>query len=752
MDLFSFFLVIRWLFYLWLLGWLVLPLLRRFFVHLPDGGLAAGRILTIALLSLAVYWGAALHLVPMTLAPLWFIGAPLLCGYIALRRPAARHEFFAWVKTHRRALLTSDVIFLVAFVFFLWVRSRHPEINDLEKPMDAALMGSLARAHFLPAENPWFSGVPLTSYYHFGPLMGALLARTLATPNSLAYNVVQPAFCALFIAPLWSLCAALTGSLRHGLVAMILVALLGHFEPVRQWLRPLPAAQSNLFRLDWWSTSRVIPDVDVGQSLSTVSGYPWITIDQHPFFAISEYPLFTMAIGDAHAHFFALVLAVLTFCVCHALFYLPSLHHRRIALLTLGLLLGILVMTNTWDVPLYGVLVLLCAGCTLRFERRATDAVSPSRLPLALEIWLLPLASLTAWPYLHRYRAPASGVAGELWSPLGLAFWLFWGGFVVLWLAVLAAPPRATLTRPLLLLLLIIVLFIKPYMALATVLALLALTVVDRFTLLWQPREHDRAVAFKTVLAVVGLLALLAPMLFYLKAFFGGALRHQDTVFKFGLQAWLLFGTAAACSAVTVWATIPRKTWRWGSAILFAVLWTVPLLCAVNVIWTRTVLYAPRERDGSFVMSLNGARHLPLEDQLALEWLRTHAQEGEAVLEAVGQNERGEMGGDFTEVGRVSALTGVPTPVGWPQHVWFWGGDMDQIRQRWEIVRRIYSWPNDATAIADLRVLGVRYVFVGDLERRTYDPHALIRLRAALNVVYENRDTFIAGVPTPPLK
>jgi hypothetical protein len=41
----------------------------------------------------------------------------------------------------------------------------------------------------------------------------------------------------------------------------------------------------------------------------------------------------------------------------------------------------------------------------------------------------------------------------------------------------------------------------------------------------------------------------------------------------------------------------------------------------------------------------------------------------------------------------------------------------------------------------------VRYVVVGEWERRQYDAAALDRLRAALKVVFEDGDTFIARVP-----
>ena len=232
-----------------------------------------------------------------------------------------------------------------------------------------------------------------------------------------------------------------------------------------------------------------------------------------------------------------------------------------------------------------------------------------------------------------------------------------------------------------------------------------------------------------------------------MKGFFGdGGLRHQDTVFKFGLQAWLLLGTAATALALRAWAALPKKP-RAAWAVAGALGAVVPLLCSACVVWTRTVRDAPRDANGKFILSLDGARFLGESERKALDWLRLNAPLESSVLEAVGENEKREMGGDFTPIARVSALTGVSTPLGWPQHVWMWGNDHEAVRGRWEAVRAIYSWPSDAEALARLRELKVRFVFVGGDERRLYDGAALDRLRAALTVVFEDGDVFIGRVP-----
>lgn len=794
-------LILRWLLPLWLLGWLLLPLTRQIFSNLPDGGLAVGRTLTLVVLSLVAFWGASTHTLPLTIAPLLIVSVPLVCAGLSLGSAPARVDLSRWARENRSALLTSDAVFIGAFLFFLWVRLRHPEIGDLEKSMDAALIAALERAPYLPAENPWFSGAPFTNYYYFGHLMGALLARTFATPVVFSYNLIQPLFCALFIAPLWSLCAALTGSKRRGLVAMSIVALCGNFEPLRQWSQHLPSAAQDLFRLDWWSTSRVIPDT------------------------INEYPIFTMTIGDAHAHFFALALASAIFCCCYALFAPlaargdtpPSasaswLKCRRILLLLLGALLGSLWMTNTWDLPLYALLSLGCAFWTLPFWRDQQEAAltpvaiepeaerppevtrptrpkgkkqqSKARQPLAPSpviqapslapdrsaqifsavLWALaplPLARLFAAPYLHLFKPQFTGAVREFYAPPSTEFLLLWGGFVALWFVTLSMQQGRSYLLSAVIIVVVAFVTERGNFALAIIIAALALTILSIALsgFPWERAKTQRSEevvlapderSFEKLMALCGLLALLAPMLFYIKGAFGdGQFRHMDTFFKFGEQAWLLLGTAAACGVASLFARLrTHHLARWGAALAWITLWSVPVMCAASVVWTRTVRDAPRDAQQNFMLSLDAAHNLTPADHAALQWLQNNAGADDTVLEAVGKAPDGNVGGDFDAAySRVAALTGIPDPVGWPQHIVGWGTPWGDINRRVADIRRVYAWPANAAGFAALHQLGVRYVFVGATERNLYKPDALARLRAALLVAYDGGDTFIAEVP-----
>lgn len=624
--------MLRWFGALWLLGWLILPVSRRLFPRLPDAGLAAGRVLFVIGVTLVCFWGATLHLFPLGLAPVIYLLAALGCAS-GWRDSSLR----AFVRENRRALVVSDMIFAATWTLFLWIRLCHPEVNDLEKPMDMALISAAMHSDWLPFQNPWYSGMPFTNYYYFGHLMGALLAKSLFTAPHLAYNLIQPAFCAFFLSVLWSVGAALSRSLWGGVGVMLLVGLGGHFEPLRQIKET-----GQFWPLDWWKTSRVIENT------------------------INEYPAFTLGVGDLHAHFFALSFAALWFALLLQLFE-ASLKRRRITLVAYGFVLGAWLVTNTWDAPLFGYLLIM-AGVTSRpFVAKTSEEGKPKvSLPVAVG-WLgLPfmVAVVTALPYFLKFKSQVSGAVRDPWMPDFTSFFLLWGGWLILGCLVGFIPQEKT------------------------------------------PSPEAR---LRRCLLGVGLVALVAPFLFYIKGYFGDSvLRHQDTVFKFGLQAWLLLGTGISSELFALLRSVwHRPVTKFIAVPVGAVLAGVFSIAPVCVFATRAHTF------GTGSWSLNGMKFLPQAEQEAIVWLQTQAPAQAVVLEAV-KLQNNTPTGDYDAIcGRVSTFSGLPTPLGWPQHVWMWGGDLGQANLRGTQVDSFYTTQNFAQA---KKMFDVRYIFFGAQE------------------------------------
>lgn len=573
-------LILRWLVPLWLLGWAVWPISRRLFPFLPDQGLSAGRLLAIVAGASGAFWLGSIHVLPIAIGAC-LIPALAIWGATQWKRDDSKAE----LRQHKAALLVSDCVFVLAFAFFVWVRLRHPSLNDLEKPMDLALLGQSASAPFLPFEHFWFEGTQFTNYYFFGPFMGGTLARLFFTAPSTAYNLVQPLFCALFLSVLWSVGAALSKSKWLGLGVMALVGLGGHLEPIRQLREGTPLGE-----LDWWKTSRVIPNT------------------------INEYPAFSMLDGDAHAHFYSLSLAALHFCVCLGIVCVES-ARTRTWLIGLGaVLLGVFALTNTWDVPIYGVLWLLSV---LYARKKRPDE---KQIMLAVGVGLA-LSFALILPFFARFRSQIGGGGFGLWIPDPQSFALFWGPWISL--GALAFGFGMGKIAPL------------------------------------------REGAFRRMLLYLGVVSVLFPSIYYLGGVFaGGEFRHQDTVFKFYLQAWLLGGTAISSEfllRLRAWGRQIGVALALPSWALVGALALVLSLAPYATLKTRVQGY------GEEGLSLDGGKWLSQSDHKALEWLVT--QNG-----VVAEQMPDDRGGDYdANRGTFATHSGMPTVLCWPGHVRSWG-------------------------------------------------------------------------------
>ncbi len=135
-------------------------------------------------------------------------------------------------------------------------------------------------------------------------------------------------------------------------------------------------------------------------------------------------------------------------------------------------------------------------------------------------------------------------------------------------------------------------------------------------------------------------------------------------------------------------------------------------------------------------------------DRAAIAWLRESQAGTPTIVEAPGESESAPPGG------RISALTGFPTVIGQTSAQLPRRPGMEPvIERRANDVREIYSRPG-SLALVDplLREYGVDLIYVGPLERMTYDPAGLARFDTAvadgmLEVVYRADGVTIYSVP-----
>jgi uncharacterized membrane protein len=213
--------------------------------------------------------------------------------------------------------------------------------------------------------------------------------------------------------------------------------------------------------------------------------------------------------------------------------------------------------------------------------------------------------------------------------------------------------------------------------------------------------------SFIFLLMVLGGLLVLVPDFVYLRDVFGSRL---NTVFKFYYQAWLLWSIAAAFGVAVLLREL-RGVWSGlflGSLlILLAMALAYPAMAIPN----KTNNFQP---DLGWTLDdfQRIVRYNP--DQAAATlWLR-NAPYG-TIAEAVP-----DAGGSYTNYARISEYTGLPGVLGWVGHEDQWRGSRAPQGTRQADLATLYSTPNWQSAQQIIQRYGIKYIYVGDLERTTY--------------------------------
>jgi YYY domain-containing protein len=246
------------------------------------------------------------------------------------------------------------------------------------------------------------------------------------------------------------------------------------------------------------------------------------------------------------------------------------------------------------------------------------------------------------------------------------------------------------------------------------------------------------ALHFALLCAVAGLLLTLSVEFVYLVDNFGV---RMNTIFKFYFQAWVLMAVASAFAVywLTQGAAAALRREEHDSpagarALRAGFLSAFWLLFAMGMVYPLLGNYS---RAGGFQQppTLDGTAYLAQsqpEDYAAIAWLNENVGDAPVILETPG-----EGGSSYVYEGRVSALTGLPTLLGWAGHEGQWRGSYEIQNTREPDILTIYSTLDPGVAEALLREYGVAYVYVGPLERSKYDPRALTKFGRFMEIVYQ---------------
>ncbi len=257
------------------------------------------------------------------------------------------------------------------------------------------------------------------------------------------------------------------------------------------------------------------------------------------------------------------------------------------------------------------------------------------------------------------------------------------------------------------------------------------------------PARHS-SVVFVVLCAVVGLLLTLFVEFFYLQDNF---MVRMNTIFKFYFQGWVLMAVASAfavyyLSDLTTKDTKATKEngerltgTRVGRIVRSLSLVGFWVLFALGMVYPVLGNYS---RAGGFdhQPNLDGTAYLAAaqpDDHAAIAWLNENVTGAPVILEKPGTG-----GSSYIYEGRVSALTGLPTLLGWAGHEGQWRGSYEVQSAREPDIATIYNTLSVDQALTLLDKYGISYVYVGLLERSEYDPRGLDKFGRFMETVYQN--------------
>jgi YYY domain-containing protein len=238
-------------------------------------------------------------------------------------------------------------------------------------------------------------------------------------------------------------------------------------------------------------------------------------------------------------------------------------------------------------------------------------------------------------------------------------------------------------------------------------------------------------VQFALLCAFAGLGLTLAVEFIYLRDNFGV---RANTIFKFYFQAWILMALTSAYGLYYVGTYVRRPLAR------RAYLGAVAVLIAMGMVYP-VLANITKAGDFGSQLTLDGMVYLEdtrPDDYAAIQWLRKNVEGRPVILETPGDQYK-----SYVYEGRVSALTGLPTLLGWAGHESQWRGSYVVQAAREADIETLYSSFDAGATLTLLDKYDITYVYVGPLERERYPAAALDKFSQLMDVAYERGDVSI---------
>jgi len=698
-----------WWVWLLLIGLVSLPLGFKLFSGFLDKGWGLTKTATIIAASYSIFILSTLKIINFTRINIVLVILMTLAVNILIYLKD-RQEVNNFIRKKFGLILFEEVFF--AFGLFLWafVRSHQPDINGLEKFMDFGFVNSILRSDFLPPLDMWASGQSI-NYYWYGHYITAFLIKLINVPSGIGYNLMLGTILGLSLTTSFSLVSSLIGkafkakSSKAAVVGGIISALLLNFAGNMH--TPYYALKDGVEKYWYPDATRFIgynPDV--------------------PDKTIHEFPIYSYVVSDLHAHLLNLPFVLLFLSLLYSLVLAKSSiskdskfqnpnskqyqsansqiknishwpliinHSQNKNLILLGFVLGVMFMTNAWDIANYLLVTGFVFLLATQKDLKATLTFQ-NMFKVSVNIIIIILAALiTTLPFIMNFQSIAQGVdithtKTPLWQ-LGILW-----GFPLILTAIF----------------------------------------VLRMQFFKKAKRED---FFVLALLTSSWMLIAIPEFIYVKDIYASTHYRANTMFKLTYQAYVMFYLSSGYIAITFIKRVKSVGSKIGMALLLAVIFT-------------SVLYYPfvavKSYYGDIFDKVNPTKSLTgdlwLKEKYSdtfevVSWFRQNIEGQPTILEAPGDS--------YTDYGVISSYTGLPTVSGWYVHEWLWRGTPDFPQGRVNDITTIYNTGDSVLAKSLLNKYAVKYVVVGSFEKEKFPELNEEKFSKIGNVVYLNRTSKI---------
>lgn len=719
--------ILKWWLYLVAIGLLFLPITAILFPKFIDKGYIFSKSLGIAITSYLVLVFGITHILPFHRLTIFLILMMIIViDYLIIKKIGLKLK-----SSDLKVFTAQETLFLGMLIFWCYIKGFQPDIHGLEKFMDFGFMNSILRSNYFPPTDIWFPPFSI-NYYYFGHLTTAVLIKLTNIPGYISYNLMLSTILAFTFTSALSIVATMTinilKSKKKAVVTGILAGLITTFAGNLQTIYT--------FFKQYNPPDNPVPFWQLGFAPSTFPNNYWYpNATRFIPFTIHEFPLYSFVVSDLHGHVLDIPFVLLTIGIVYSIFLNGKINYLLTILI--GFMLAVMYMTNAWDGIIY---MMLFAGTVMILNTSILKIKKQNKKSGPIkQISIHRIANKISYTINSAKYIAVAFLSFVIFSlPFSIGFKPFVSG-----IGIICAPDFLAKIKihqmpggeyiqgklgPFL--------FEADHCARSPLWMLIILYGFFYFFIIFlvikiiKMKKTSTSVLFILMLILLATTLIAIPEFIYAKDIYPAHYR-ANTMFKLGYQAFIMLSLVTSFAIAYLLSTGKKVIWLPISAFFLFLVMIYPYF-AINSYFGEI-----KHENYKGLNGLSYLKNLYPDDYDAIMWIQNNIKGQPIILESQGDS--------YTDHGRVSANTGLPTPLGWTVHEWLWRGEYKFPESRLSDITNLYQADTETTKRL-IKKYNISLIYVGTLEKTKYELINEGKFREIGSVIYQDGDVTIYKV------